>query len=139
MQRAVKSVIQKIVPFCRWSALVKFVTSDGAHPEFESRRVELKGHIFELSKHIFKDKGNRLLRFPKDYKDISDDVKRVEMKMHEHNLVPLFELSDPKIVTRDYKYLHDAHTNSMKQEALKILGDVGDLIYYEINGSPLIS
>ena len=137
MQRSVTFIVQKVAPFCKWSVLVKFVTSVSSHPEFEKRRVSLKGHIFDLSMDIFKGK-HRMLRFPIEYKDIVEDVKQMRQKLNLLKMIPIFELSDPAIVTREYKHLHDAHTNSMKQEALKILGDVGDVIYYEINDSPWI-
>jgi hypothetical protein len=136
MQRVVKSVIQKVAPSCSWSASVKFVTSHSTSPsifDFESRRVDLKGHIFDLSMEILKG-YHRMMRFPKEYKDISEDIKQVCKKLEKKKLMPLFELSDQKVVTTEYKHLYGAHTNSMKQ----ILGDVGELIYYEVKGSPWI-
>jgi hypothetical protein len=138
IQRVVKSVVQQVAPVCSWSVSVKFVTSNSASLpiyDFENRRKDLKGHIFDLSMQIF-EKNHRMMRFPKEYRDISEDVKKVKMELKRS--IPLFELSDHTIVTAEHKYLYGAHTNSMKQEALKILGDVGELIYYEVKGSPWV-
>ncbi len=105
----------------------QFVTSMGTHSQYERLRRELKKNLKEFCKSIFTVDANllRKLRFPKEYIQIRSEILKLSDSV---SGLPMIELKSISQGT-----LKDAHKSAQMMGCLRVLHDVGDLIFYEGN------
>lgn len=109
---------------------VVFVTAMGAHPHYKRLRRELKGLLKRLCSSIFQGDPRllKMLRFPQEYRDFQKDVKKLSSLRPG---LPILELES--VSGREYGSLEGAHSNAQSLQALRVLHDVGDIIFCTVS------
>ncbi len=125
MRSVVRSCCHKsVVDQDRYRIL--FATSMGTHAHYKSMRRHLKGWIFASCRKIFEGSDLKMLRFPNEYKKVLDSIQKLKWGPGE---LPLLKLEDVTDVKRYGEHLVNAHRYPAKIEALKVLHDVGAIIF----------
>jgi serine/threonine protein kinase len=115
---------------------VMFVTSIQTDPRYTDLRREFKRHIITMSKSIFEGPHAFLLRVPDMYKDVLDSVDALKKRV-KPGMANVFRLQS-MVESTLYGQLAGAHKDSLKLDALKMLHDLGELVFVDSDTSPCI-
>ncbi len=109
---------------------VVFVTAMGTHPQYRRLRKRLKHLLKAQCKSIFQGDTSLLktLRFPQVYIEFQKDVEKL---CNLHNGLPILNLES--IQGQQYGLLEGCHANAQSQQALRVLHDVGDVIFCNVS------
>jgi GTPase SAR1 family protein len=131
--RRIEVDMQSVVQSCCGESIMNryqilFVTSVATHSHYSILRRQVKGSIFALCKSIFSGNPNdlKMLRFPQEYKLLLDSIEELKLESWELPLLKLENLTD---VRKYGEHLSNAHQNPVKIEALRVLHDVGAIIF----------
>jgi GTPase SAR1 family protein len=136
IQRGIEVDMRSVVRSCCESVVMKdrfqilFVTSMSTHPHYGTMRRNVKRWIFASCRKIFEGSNLEMLRFPDEYKRVLESIYKLNKSQSwELPLLKLENLTDVKIYG---EHLVNAHRNPAKLEALKVLHDVGAVIFCSI-------
>jgi GTPase SAR1 family protein len=131
--RSIEAEMRSVVRSCCDSSVsdqnryqILFVTSVGTYPHYKSMRRDVKGSIFLSCQKIFEGRNLSMLRFPDEYKQVLDSIHKLKWESWEPPLLKLEDLTDPKLYG---EHLVNSHSNPAKIEALRVLHDVGAIIF----------
>jgi hypothetical protein len=131
----IESDMRNVVTSCRGlSALdttnFSFVTAMGTHPHYSRMRKELKRRMNLLCQSIFEGdpQSLKVLRFPDQYRLFQDAVSKLPQL---RSGLPIVELKS--VSGKEYGLLAGSHTNAQSLQALQVLHDVGDIIFFQVS------
>jgi hypothetical protein len=128
---SIRADISNVVANCCGVAALEstsflFGTSLGAHPQYKRLRKEFKKCLKSMCKSIFQ--GDPLLlktlRFPEEYRLFQADIQKLSRL---RTGLPILELES--VQGQEYGRLQGAHVNAQSLQALKVLHDVGDIVF----------
>jgi hypothetical protein len=132
---SIRADIRTVVATCCGAASLEstsfqFVTSLGAHPQYKRLRKEFKKCLKGMCKSIFQGETLLLktLRFPEEYRLFQGDIQKLNRL---RSGLPILELES--VQGREYGRLQGAHINAQSLQALKVLHDVGDIVFCHIS------
>jgi hypothetical protein len=135
--KAVEDDMRTVVANCCSAAALDitsflFVTAVGAHPLYSRLRKKLKRSLKLSCKSIFEGDPQLLktLRFPAEYRRFQNDIKKLDELRPG---LPVLELES--VIGAEYGMLAGSHTNAQGLQALRVLHDVGDIIFCHVSGT----
>jgi len=107
----------------------KFVTAMGKHAHYKRLRKEFKACLKSSCRLIFQGDAALLksLRFPDVYREFRNDILKLGSL---RTGLPILELES--VTGSEYGMLVGSHSNAQSLQALRVLHDVGDVIFCNI-------